>query len=155
MQLQLGSGVRGSPLLRFSFMFLALILTGVGLMRVTSAGFIAPEIKVSPEKMEVKTTQRIPFRLLLSAPAAEIKIDAGSGFQTFPTEGSPIIGTLELDAKNPQLSLTVKWQNPPNPGEHRFARLTLDPPGQPTFQHVFDAAGDIDDFIELSAPPSP
>ncbi len=152
MQLQQGFGVRGSPLLRFFLMVFALLLTSMGLIRVTSAGHTKPEKKSAQAQPDQNTAQRIPFRLLLSAPAAEIQIDAGTGFQTFPTDHSPLTGTLDLDAKNPRLSLTVKWQNPPNPGEHRFARLTLEHPGLPTFQHVFDAAGDIDDFIELPLP---
>ena len=152
MHLQHCFGVRGSPLLRFSFMVLALILTGVGLMRVTSAGLKAPEKKAPLAQADLKISRHIPFQLLLSAPATEVKIDSGKGPLSFQSESSPLPGYLELDAQNPRLSLTVKWQNPPAPGEHRFAKLTLEAPGQATFQHVFDAAGDIDDFLELPLP---
>lgn len=152
MHLQHCFGVRGSPLLRFSFMVLALILTGVGLMRVTSASLTAPEKNPPLAQTEIKISRSTPFQLLLSAPATEVKIDSGKGPESFQTETSTLLGTLELDAQNPQLSLTVKWQNPPAPGEHRFAKLTLEAPGEPTFHHVFDAAGDIDDFLELPLP---
>lgn len=30
-----------------------------------------------------------------------------------------------------------------------FAKLTVEAPGKETFTHVFDAPGDIDDFVEL------
>ena len=133
-------------------MVLALILAGVGLMRVTSAGLTAPEKKAPLALPDEKLPYRVPFQLLLSEPATEIKIDSGEGLQSFLTETSPYLGHLELDAQNPQLSLTVKWRNPPAPGTHRFAKLTLEAPGQPTFQHVFDSAGDIDDFLELPLP---
>jgi len=90
----------------------------------------------------------IPFRLLLSAPAAEIGIDTGKLLRPSPSD-SAISGSLELDPANPHLGLVVRWKNPPLPGEHRFAKLTLETPGQETFTHVFDATGDIDDFLEL------
>lgn len=90
----------------------------------------------------------IPFRLVLSAPATEIGIDTGKLLRP-PTSDSLISGSLELDPENPHLALVVRWKNPPLPGEHRFAKLTLEAPGQDTFTHVFDATGDIDDFLEL------
>jgi hypothetical protein len=67
-------------------------------------------------------------------------------------EGSLLVGSLELDPQNPQIGLVVRWKNPTAPGEHRFAKLTLEAPGQATFTHVFDANGDIDDFLELPLP---
>ena len=52
------------------------------------------------------------------------------------------------------IALVIRWRNPPTAGEHRFAKLTLEIPRQPTFTHVFDADGDIDDFLELPLPAS-
>ncbi|RYD19569.1 MAG: hypothetical protein EOP88_18485 [Verrucomicrobiaceae bacterium] len=93
----------------------------------------------------------IPFRLILSDPASEVVIDAASPLRPATTEGV-IAGNVELDAANPSLGLIVRWKNAATTGEHRFAKLTLEPPGQATFTHVFDADGDIDDFIELPFP---
>ena len=93
----------------------------------------------------------MPFRLLLSAPAALVEIDSGKPIQP-PVEGPSLSGTLELDPANPHVGLIVRWKTPASAGEHRFAKLTLEPPGQDTFTHVFDAAGDIDDFLELPFP---
>ncbi len=61
----------------------------------------------------------------------------------------PVSGFLEMDAADPHVGLVVRWKSPPVAGEHRFAMLTLEPPGQKTLVHVFDADGDIDDFLEL------
>lgn len=57
-----------------------------------------------------------------------------------------------MDPRNPHISLVVRWKTAATPGEHRFAKLTLEAPGQETFTHVFDADGDIDDFLELPLP---
>ncbi len=77
-----------------------------------------------------------------------MQIDAGEPVH-LDVRSNPIAGSLTLDPANPQLSLIVRWKNPPAVGEHRFAQLTLEPPGQQTLVHVFDADGDIDDFLEL------
>jgi len=120
-------------------------------MRVTATReFISPsaaaatEATASPEKF-------VPFRLLLSDPAAVVQIDTGELIRP-PTDAATLSGTLELDPKNPHVALVVRWKNPASAGEHRFAKLTLEAPGQDTFTHVFDADGDIDDFLELPFP---
>lgn len=90
----------------------------------------------------------VPFRLLLSSPAAAIEIDTGTPVRPSP-DSSIISGLLELDPQNPHVGLIIKWKQAALPGEHHFAKLTLEAPGQPTFTHIFDAPGDIDDFLEL------
>ncbi len=122
----------------------------MGLLRVTSARMIvdAPAV-AAPETEKPATT---PFRLVLSALAAEVKIDTGRSGPAISPEQMPIMGKLELDPQNPHVSLIVRWKNTPATGEHRFAKLTLEPPGQDTFTHVFDADGDIDDLLELPLP---
>lgn len=138
--------MRGSPFVRFILLCLALSLTGFGLVRLTS-------VKSSADRQEAlvavnqPTTRSIPFRLLLSAPAAEAEINT-----VRLATASTMSGVLELDPSNPQVALVVRWKNPTSVGEHRFAKLTLEAPGQETLTHVFDAAGDIDDFIELPFP---
>jgi hypothetical protein len=145
-------GVRGSPLLRFVLLTLALAATGLGLMRVTAARDstqpTGPEVV---EKRPAAKETAIPFRLVLSAPAAEIEIDTGKSIRP-RVDGSPISGAVEIDPTNPHVGLIVRWKFPTAAGERRFAKFTLEAPGQETFTHVFDAAGDIDDFIELTLP---
>ena len=105
-----------------------------------------------PAVSQAFTSHSVPFRLILSAPAEGVTLDTGNASPPLQLDKSPISGKLELDSQNPHLSLVVRWKNPPTPGEHRFAKLTLEAPGQETFTHVFDAAGDIDDFLELPFP---
>lgn len=89
----------------------------------------------------------MPFRLQLSAPASTVEIDGGNGALPVSLEG--LSGTLETDPANPVVMLTVKWREAPETGELRFAKLILEPAGKETITHVFDAAGDIDDIVEL------
>lgn len=95
----------------------------------------------------------VPFNLLLSASAAAITLDAGHPVQ-LATDISSLSGKLQMDPKNPRIAINIHWKNFAIPGEHRFAKITLEIPEQETFVHVFDAMGDIDDFIELPTPTS-
>ena len=141
--------MRGSPLIRFFLLALGLAVTGLGLQRVTSAREPQrPTAAPSSTAPAAPSQNRVPFRLLLSAPAAAVEIDTGRLLRPELT-ASPISGSLELDPKNPHLALRVRWKVPAGPGEQRFAKLTLEAPGQDTYTHVFDAAGDIDDFLEI------
>ena len=141
--------MRGSPLIRFILLALALAATALGLLRVTAArtGGDSPRAS-SGQEMSAISPYSVPYRLLLSSPAAAIEIDTGMPIRP-STDSSTISGLLELDPQNPHLGLIIKWKQAALPGEHHFAKLTLEAPGQPTFTHIFDAPGDIDDFLEL------
>ncbi len=142
--------MRGSPIVRFILLVFALAATAVGLLRVTAARGTA-DLTPPPPHVERAPLAAVPFHLVLSAPAAAVEIDTGHLIRP-QVEQSAVSGMLELDPNNPRLGLVVRWKNPSTPGEHRFAKLTLEAPGQATFTHVFDAAGDIDDFLELPFP---
>ncbi len=101
-----------------------------------------------PAVIEKPPLSAVPFRLILSAPATSVEIDTGHVIRP-SAHPSPISGNLELDPNNPRVGIIVRWKSPAAPGDHRFAKLTLEAPGQETFTHVFDADGDIDDFLEL------
>lgn len=147
------SRMRGSPLLRFIFLALALAATGLGLARVTASRNEDRKILPTPAAAS-PSGNTIPFRLLLSAPAAQVEIDTGKVIRP-PLDGPSISGVVELDAKNPRVGLVIRWKQPATSGERRFAKLTLEAPGQETVTHVFDADGDIDDFLELPLPTAP
>lgn len=141
--------MRGSPLTRFILLTFALAATAWGLLRVTasreSSDFARPSVVESAVPVGKNP---VPFRLLLSAPAASIEMNAAKPIH--PSAGqSTITGIIELDPTNPHVGLIIKWQQAAMSGEHRFAKLTLESPGKPTFTHVFDASGDIDDLLEL------
>ncbi len=144
-------GVRGSPLIRFIILAIALAATAAGLLRVTAARTTVAQPTPPHTDSRQLRANSVPFRLLLSAPASMVEIDSGKPIQP-PLDGPSLSGTLELDPANPHVGLIVRWKTPASAGEHRFAKLTLEPPGQDTFTHVFDAAGDIDDFLELPFP---
>jgi hypothetical protein len=59
---------------------------------------------------------------------------------------APLVGKLELSGETPVIFLQVEWAEAP--AGHRFAKLRLEPPGEDTREHVFTAAGDIDDLWE-------
>ncbi|MEX1049335.1 MAG: hypothetical protein WED15_07390 [Akkermansiaceae bacterium] len=142
--------MRGSPLIRFIVLAIALAATGAGLARITGARenpTAAGPLRVT-ENPVTTAADSTPFRLLLSAAAREVEIDTGRVIR--PGVGGTVIsGLLELDPKNPRVGMLVRWQDPAAGQEHRFAKLTLELPGQPTFTHVFDARGDIDEILEL------
>lgn len=117
-------------------------------MRVTSGrATTAPPLPLATPPLVA--LGQVPFRLLLSAQASEVRVDTGLEERVFSPGENPISGKLELDPLNPRLSVLVRWKNALAADEHRFAKLTVEAPGQETFTHGFDAAGDIDDFIEL------
>ncbi len=146
--------MRGSPLLRFILLVLLLAGVAVGVRRVTSARTVAETAPAERPLRPTSAAAAVPFRLLLSAPASAVEIDTGEP-NYLDASSNPVTGSLNLDPANPHLSLIVRWKNPPAPGEHRFARLTLEPPGLETFIHTFDADGDIDDFLELPLTAAP
>ena len=147
--------MRGSPLVRFFVLALALAATAVGLWRLTGARPISDQsLPAATAQNPTTRTESVPFRLLLSAPASLVEIDTGKTIQP-AIDGASLSGTVELDLTNPHVGLLVRWKNPPSAGEYRFAKLTLEIPGQETFTHVFDSQGDIDDFQELPLPTEP
>ena len=144
--------MRGSPLLRFLFLTLALAVAAAGLYRLTAAraASSAAEETISKPAITPDSTA-VPFYLTLSEPAGFVEIDTGSVIRP-EVAGNPISGSLVLDPADPHLSLLVRWKQPATAGGHRFAKLTLERPGQATFTHVFDSRGDISDFLELPLP---
>lgn len=130
---------------------IALAVTAICLGHITSAKPDAAPVLVTPE---APVSPAIGFELSLSAAASEIIVDTGNVQKLDPAH-PPFSGKLILDAGNPRVALRVKWKTPPAAGEQRFAKLSIEPPGQRTIVHVFDAAGDIDDVFELPVPSSP
>lgn len=147
--------MRGSPLIRFIFLALALAVAGAGIFRITAA----KGLEVVPSERDgrddpLSVANAVPFRVLLSHPAATVEMVAKSEIRIAPT-GNFFSGAMEMDPENPHLSITVRWSSAPEPGEHRFAKITLEPPGGNTLTHVFDSADDIDDVLELPLPAVP
>ena len=131
---------------------MALVASGMGLMRVTSpAGKDSLPARIAPAAKLPSPVKKTPFHLQLSAPARLVEIDTGHMIRP-PADTSMISGMLELDSENPRVALVIRWKNTAAPGEHRFAKLTLEAPGEETLTHVFDSDGDIEDLLELTFP---
>jgi len=128
---------------------MALVVIGRGLMWVTGKRTVSDS---SMPAMAIESTPNanpiIPFHLLLSSPARKVEINTGKSLKKFTPEMA-LSGTVEMDPQNPHFALTILWQNPIRPGEHRFAKLILESPRRQTLTHVFDADGDIDDILEF------
>ena len=135
--------VRGSPLIRFFFLTLSLVVMGAGLAWLTSAKKPAPIHAAQPKVSPSPPFLSVPYQLQLSSEATGIELNTGI------SKATGTRGMLQLDAENPHVSITIHWKKPPSVEEQRFAKLILEPAGKPTFTHVFDSLGDIDDLLEL------
>ena len=139
--------MRGSPLLRTLAVLVALLMTGMGLARLTAPAAnqetaLPPPIeKTGPSKASPAT-----FELLLSGTAKRVTLEAGGSPLTFENTAGPLTGKLALSSDQPTIFLKVEWAD--TTAGHRFAKLRLEVPGQETREHVFSAPGDIDDLWE-------
>lgn len=139
--------MRGSPFLRTLIVLAALLVTGLALARLTAERpreTELEEVDASPETPA--TVKKATYELILSGTAKEVSLGGGAAPTTATNSTGPLTGSLEISGEMPVISLNVKWAEQA-PG-HRFAKLRLEIPGKPTLEHVFDAAGDIDDIWE-------
>lgn len=140
--------MRGSPLVRFVILLIVLIGSGAWIARVTRAGLSPiPPAEAIAENPNQESTTRIPYRLVLSSAAEEIAVGTLGG----ECEQTSLRGQLTSDAADPVITLRVRWRDEGTEGLRHFAKLILEIPGRETLEHVFDAAGDIDDVWEIQA----
>jgi hypothetical protein len=144
------SCVRGSPLLRTILVLGVLCISALGFVKLTGGGGKAVEpTVVSGTDGEDAGEKLIPakVRLTLSCLAGMIDVSAGGESMSgeLDEEGN-FLGELEIDPANPVIFVKVACI--PQTGRN-FAKLVVEAEGQETFTHVFDATGDIDDFVEL------
>ena len=145
--------MRGSPLFRTLILAISLLMAGFGLNHLIAAKPTVSPIPPKDSGASTPATSLItPFELRLSASADSITLEGADGPQTIDPTRSPITGRIALDPANPTIALAIRWKSAPAPGEYRFAKLVLMPPGRDTSTHIFDATGDINDFIELPIP---
>jgi hypothetical protein len=138
--------MRGSPLLRTLAVLVALLLTGIGLARLTAP--VAPQMAAPPpeEKTEPSKASPATFELLISGTAKRVTLEAGGAPLAFENTAGPLTGKLAVSGDLPTIFLKVDWAD--TTAGHRFAKLRLEVPGQETREHVFSAPGDIDDLWE-------
>lgn len=148
--------MRGSPLVRSLVLLALLAAAGAGLLRLTHGNPRPAAAAPSPTDPADKgprshSRTKVPFELSLSTPAALVRLLDPAGQPLFESSTPAIreVAALDLTDSTTALIVQIRWANPS--AGHRFARLTLEPPGRPTLRHVFDATGDIDDAWELPA----
>lgn len=142
------SRVQGSPLFRTVLLVLVLIGTGCWIARLTRPREIPTATVNVPASAPESGPVRIPYRLSLSAPAAEVRVGTLDGAET----SAGTTGEIATSSADPVLTVLVRWRDPATDGSRRFAKLVLEIPGRETLEQVFDAEGDIDDVWELPAP---
>lgn len=145
--------MRGSPLIRTFLILAALVLSGIGFARLTHKGSTVAGGSVEEVTAE---SEMIPAKVFLTFSEAAGSVQLNSGDRSI-VAGLP--GNLEkmtwrefstemtIDKNEPVIFLNVVWSQ--DSGNRRFAKLVVEADGQETFTHVFDADGDIDDFVEL------
>ena len=139
------SCVRGSPLIRTVLVLLALVASGIGFARLTDWGAKVPDTVAVAESPKTERTEVIAmYFLTLSSNALSVSL---SGRALEPEISGEFSGSLDIDKEAPVVFLKVEWKE--DTGSRRFAKLVIEAPGEETFSHVFDAPGDIDDFVEL------
>lgn len=146
------SCVRGSPLVRTILVLLALVASGIGFARLTGIRAEAPRILGKPVSEDTSDTMKPALEakvfVTLSGPATSVKID---GYRGAVDLGEPVdgiySGTVSVAPDSKVLLLTVKWADEAK--GRCFAKLVVEAKHRETFTHVFDAPGDIDDFVEL------
>jgi hypothetical protein len=143
--------MRGSPLLRTVFLVIALIMVGWVFIRVTAPREHPPAQTVRPHDATPATRWTADFLLRLSADAESITVATRSGIPVELTSaGASHAGTVDLDSADPWVDVQIIWKPSPDTGPaHRFAKITIEIPGRPTFKHVIDGRGDLDERIEL------
>lgn len=140
--------MRGSPLFRTLLVLLALIVAALGIRALSQpAAPVAPPTP-TPSSGPAEAVIQVPFFLTFSARPEHVRIESGGQIHELQPEGVTAAGTLELPGDHPVIFLTIDWAEG-DAGTPRFAKLTLEPPGQPTLTRTFDGFGRIDDVWEL------
>ena len=138
--------MRGSPLIRTLFLVFALGLTGLGIYWLARPSAAVIEASADPAPSNAPELLETPFFLTLSDDAELVAIESAGQTVELRGEGRTLTGTIHLEAGHPTLFITVQWRS--SDSSPRFAKLSLEPPGLPTQQQVFDAMGEISDVWE-------
>jgi hypothetical protein len=138
--------MRGSPLFRTLAVLVALLLTGIGLARLTAP--VTRQVTPPPPEgnAESAKTSAATFELLLSGTAKRVTLEAGGEPLAFENTAGPLTGKLPISSDKPTIFLQVEWADAA--AGHRFAKLRLEVSGQETREHVFSAPANIDDLWE-------
>ena len=126
----------------------AIIAAGILFVRLTAAPKNAAQA-VAEEDSPSAPDHIIAARtyITLSGQAEKVVVEGAEGPIIFEGTSNGIYsGEVGISEDAPLVSVKVSWK-----GEavHHFVKMVIEAPGKKTFTHVFDAPGDIDDFVEL------
>lgn len=146
------SCVRGSPLIRTALVLLAILVSGWVFSHLTADQGQKPVAGGETTEVKSKKLIRARYILTLSERAAFVEIEsAGEVSSTNLSSESgiePLTGDIKIDLNKPVVFLKVNWYEL---GERRgFVKVTIEATGQETVTQVFDATGNIDEFLELT-----
>jgi hypothetical protein len=145
------SCVRGSPLIRTALVLLAILASGLVFSNLTSEQKPTPQNVEENNDSRPKNLIRARYILTLSERAAFVELKSAGEVSSWnlSSEGGiePLTGDIIIDLDQPVIFLKINWYEL---GERRgFAKLTIEAVGKETVTQVFDAVGDIDEFLEL------
>ena len=124
-----------------------IVASGILFARLTGAR-AEPEPSFS---IGQKSQEKIAAKVFITAssPVAtlELRNAEGTALPFLPNDSGIYSGELAIDPASPAVFIRVVWQE--REAGNRFVKLVVEAPEQDTFTHVFDARGDIDDFVEL------
>jgi len=149
------SCMNGCPLIRTLIVGLILVAAAFGLHRLTASSGQAPATGSTTisESTISKNGEFVParVRLILSVIPSLIKLQLGEeDVSLVRNEQGEFDGAILLSSSAQVMFLNVKADPSTTvPGTHVFAKLVIEPDGSETITHVFDASGEIDDFLEL------
>jgi hypothetical protein len=139
-------------MIRTVLVLLALVASGIGFARLTGWGGEVSQVADRPVTTEMsgymKPALEAKVFITLSGSARSVTINGYRGVVDF---GEPVggvyAGTVMIDRDLLMLLLEVEWLEETK--GRNFAKLVVEAKNRETFSHVFDAPGDIDDFVEL------
>ncbi|MCH7226305.1 hypothetical protein [Haloferula sp. A504] len=141
--------MRGSPLIRTIVVLLALLAAAFGIRKIAVDPVSAP---VQPPAPVAGAASSAPFFLTFSAPPSEVILESAGEILKLRPEGTTAHGSIKLSDDHPTLFVSILW-DAGDDSVPRFAKLTLEPPGQATKTRTFDGLGAIDDVWELHLHP--
>ncbi len=146
------SCVRGSPLIRTALVLLAILVSGLVFSHLTSEEKTKPMAGGETTEVKSKKIIRARYILTLSERAAFVEITSGGEVSSTNLSSEsgiePLTGDIKIDLDKPVVFLKVNWYEL---GDRRgFAKLVIEAAGQETVTRVFDAEGNIDEFLELT-----
>jgi hypothetical protein len=139
-------------LIRTALVLVAILISGLVFLRVTSDQAFRPVIGDAMTEPKSKKLIRARYILTLSERAAYVEVEsAGEVSSTNLSSESgiePLTGDIKIDLDKPVVYLKVNWYEL---GDRRgFAKLLIEADGFSTVTQVFDAEGNLDEFLELT-----